>query len=67
MGRNNSKPVKFTCSNDCRQMGCPGHELVLSWCRSSDTVAVMIDGKIHSVFDDGEMIALLQAAEEDTP
>ena len=61
MSRYRSKPVKFTCTCDCQQSGCPGHVLQIEYCCSSDTATVLVDGEIHTVFDDAKLAALVEA------
>ena len=58
MGHNVTEEVEYHCSSDCDQSGCPGHKMRLSFCRSSDTVAVEIDGKPEYYFDDNSFAAL---------
>lgn len=38
------------CSNDCRQTGCPGHHVKVTFHHTSDTVTVEQDSRSH-VFD----------------
>lgn len=58
MGRNITDEVAYKCTNDCDMGGCPGHKMRLSFCRSSDTVAVEIDGKPEYYFCDNSFAAL---------
>jgi hypothetical protein len=62
VGLNYSPEVTYRCTNDCRQEGCPGHTMRLSFCRSSDTVAVEIDGKPEYYFGDNTFAAMLECA-----
>lgn len=54
----------YTCSNDCNQAGCPGHELVLGMHGTSDTVSITVDGKQRDVFDDNLFDAILTLGEQ---
>jgi hypothetical protein len=51
MGTNYTESRKYTCFNDCEQGGCPGHEMRIGSCRSSDVITVEIDGKPEYYFD----------------
>jgi hypothetical protein len=67
MGCNLSPVVHYECSvYDCDRCdrGEPklGHDLQISYSRSSDTVAVIIDGKSWVVFGDDDWAALMKAA-----
>lgn len=41
------RTTRFTCGNDCRQEGYPGHELTIKFHHTSDTdtVAIIVDGE----------------------
>lgn len=56
--------TRYNCSSDCRQEGCPSHDLVLHVANTSDTRAVLVDGEIKTVFDDNQFTALLKLAEQ---
>jgi hypothetical protein len=67
MGRNLSPVVHYECMQAyCERCDCGepklGHDLQISYCRSSDTVAVMIDGESRVVLGDDDWDALLKAA-----
>lgn len=55
--------VKYTCSNDCDQFGCPGHTIQYHFSRTSDTISVDVDGKQRHCFDENEWDAMLRSAE----
>ena len=53
------------CGNDCRQEGCPGHELTLVHHNTSDTVSILLDGKIYgAIFDEVIWHTLVNMEEE---
>jgi hypothetical protein len=64
MGRNVTREVEYRCINDCRESGCPGHKMRISYCRTSDTVSVEIDGKSEHCFDGNSFGALRQLINE---
>ena len=35
----------YTCYNDCKQSGCPGHEMEVTYHTVSDGIGVKFDGK----------------------
>jgi hypothetical protein len=63
MSRVASKPVRYTCDNDCRMEGCPGHEMRVTRELTSDTVRVEVDGELVGVFGDGQFCAMVEALE----
>lgn len=54
----------FHCCNDCKQSGCPGHEMELVYHNTSDTVSIRIDGNIEHVFDHTEWRVAVNLDEE---
>lgn len=54
----------FTCSNDCRQMGCPRHFIELIYHITSDTVTVNVDSKHRTTFDKTEWRTLVNLDRE---
>jgi len=42
---------RVTCGNDCRQTGCPSHDLTLIYEHTSDTVSVTLDDRHYKTFD----------------
>lgn len=63
MGITIGPAVEFKCSSDCRQMGCPGHTIRQTFCRSSDMYGFEVDGKSKFIFDENQFAALLKAHE----
>lgn len=63
MGRE-FRSARFTCTNDCRMEGCPGHEMTVVWERVMDTVDIRVDGKSWVVFDDAGFSTLVNIANE---
>jgi coenzyme F420-reducing hydrogenase gamma subunit len=61
MSRIKSKPVKYTCDNDCRMEGCPGHEMRVTRELTSDTVVVEVDGELREVLGESEFCAMVEA------
>ncbi len=55
---------RMHCSTDCRQTGCPGHELTLEHAHTSDTVTVLMDGEHYITFDKAIWRALVNMEEE---
>lgn len=53
--------IKYTCFNDCRQEGCPGHEIREVFHRTSDVIIFEIDGKREYYFDENCFRAMLEA------
>lgn len=51
MGTNYSEYKEFSCDNDCRMEGCPGHKMRLSYSRTSDIYTIEIDGKNEYYLD----------------
>ena len=60
MGSNWSPEVKYNCSSDCEQSGCPGHTMKIEYHRGSDTLSVFIDNKREHTFDDESIEALFK-------
>lgn len=63
MSKSVGPAITYTCSNDCRQEGCPGHEIREIFCRSTDVYIFEIDGKPEYYFDENQLIAFLKAHE----
>lgn len=42
----------YKCGNDCRQSGCPGHDLKIHYHHTSDTVTIYVDEEHYVTFDD---------------
>jgi hypothetical protein len=62
--------TQFCCATDCKQMGCPGHELRLEMDCSTDTYVVSIDGVLTQMFDENLLHAIIdctRAATIDAP
>ena len=59
-----SSEREYRCSGDCEQMGCPGHKLVLDFCRSTDIWSVIVDGKPHAYFDEAMFHQMIEAFKE---
>jgi hypothetical protein len=51
---------EFTCFNDCRQSGCPGHKMTLSIQTTSEALTAEIDGKQFVSADPSEWEALME-------
>jgi len=49
----------YHCCNDCRQTGCPGHEVELIFHHTSDTVSIVRDGKHQHTYDKTEWRVLV--------
>ncbi len=45
------RQTRVVCCNDCRQTGCPGHDLTLAHHHTSDTVSVLLDDEHYVTFD----------------
>jgi hypothetical protein len=52
MGTNIGDKVKYKCSCDCNQMGCPGHVMRMDVSRTSDTIIFLKDGVEKYWFDE---------------
>lgn len=66
MSRTLSSKIKYDCGFDHGQgIPCDGHELYLSFCASSDTVAIMVDGENRYTMSDGQYAALAKAMGND--
>jgi hypothetical protein len=61
MSSHKSQPVRYTCFNDCRVEGCPGHDLVFVFNGTSDTYSVEIDSKNCYDFDEHMFSAMISA------
>jgi len=59
-----SSPITYHCINDCREEGCPGHELRLVWNLSTDDLEENCDGELVEVYDEHRFTALMKAGEE---
>lgn len=55
--------ISYRCSNDCSQLGCPGHTMQVISHNTPDTVEILIDGKHCVTFNDNEFIAMLTSYE----
>jgi hypothetical protein len=55
---------RLHCGNDCRQAGCPGHDVTLHHAHTSSTVAVLMDGQHYVTFDAAIWRALVNMEEE---
>lgn len=51
--------AEYRCANDCEQTGCPGHVLSLRMNCTSDTIAVVEDGKEWETFDGNRLYAIV--------
>jgi len=56
---------KFTCTEDCRQEGCPGHEMEFINYHTSCTCEVKIDGKSLFIIDWARMDTILSLIKKD--
>lgn len=56
-----SPEFEYECTNGCEMSGCPGHKLVLDFCRSTDIYSVLIDGKAEYYFDDNLLATIFKA------
>jgi hypothetical protein len=61
MGINIGPEIKYKCSNDCSQTGCPGHTMRMDDCRSSDVISFVIDGKPIIYLDENKWKAMRDA------
>jgi hypothetical protein len=61
MGTNIGPEIKYTCNNDCSQMGCPGHTMRMDVCRSSDVISFQKDGETYLWLDENEWSAMHEA------
>ena len=56
---NIERTIKYTCDNDCKMSGCPGHQANLTYQSTSDIVH-WIDGKGQDAyFDLNQLTAFL--------
>lgn len=55
---------RVTCGNDCRQQGCPSHDLKLIYEHTSDTVAITLDDEHYATFDHVHWRALVNMDDE---
>jgi len=62
MSKTYSPTTTYHCINDCRQEGCPGHELRLIWDLSTDHVIEEIDGIEVEVYDEHRFMAILEVS-----
>ena len=53
--------VRFRHVDDCRQEGCPGHEMVAMFTRTTDHYMFLVDGKLEYVMDSNEWAAMLSS------
>lgn len=58
---NNYAYGNYTCLNDCRREGCPGHKLRIIFHGVSDTVSVEVDGEQFACFDENLFFAIIDA------
>jgi len=52
----------YQCLNDCRQGGCPGHEMKVIHSSTSDTVTVEVDSEIRFCADDNAWVCMMVLA-----
>jgi hypothetical protein len=64
MSTSYGKEVKYTCFNDCRQQGCPGHTLRAVHHNTSDILSFEIDGREEYCFDYNCFKAMCESMEE---
>jgi hypothetical protein len=61
MSTHYGKTVEYHCLNDCRQEGCPGHQLRFVFNGTSDTYSVEIDGTEMFFFDEHQFHAMMKS------
>jgi hypothetical protein len=53
--------IEFSCLNDCRETGCPGHKLRAIFSRTSDVLSFEMDGTTEWWFDEHLFAAMVKA------
>ena len=56
---------RYSCFNDCRQTGCPGHTVQTRYYGVADVIEVYVDGQHADTFDPSMFKALLRSWERD--
>lgn len=56
--------VKYSCVNDCKQTGCPGHIMQVDYHRTADVIIASIDGKPWMYLDDAQWDAMHKSMEK---
>ncbi len=64
MARTWSREIKYKCSQDCQQSGCPSHTFRVRWDRTVDLIYLEFDGKDTQCIEMGEFEAMIKLYKE---